>query len=102
MVCTCENLARVGGQLGQVKSIVNKISFIQGGWPYFGLHTHTHNRLDKPSSALAEARLKILKLFKTVTITNLRSGQLLHHIELLHQIDILFGFWRVIHTQFHF
>ena len=38
MVCTCEILA--GGQLGQVKSVDIKISFM-GGWSYFGLHTYT-------------------------------------------------------------
>ena len=56
MVCICDILAR-GGQLGQVKSVVIKIS-LQGGWPYFGLHTHTQDRLDKSRSASAEARLK--------------------------------------------
>ena len=56
MVYTCEILAG-GGQLGQVKSVVIKISFSRG-WPYFGLHTHTQDRLGKSRSASAEARLK--------------------------------------------
>ena len=40
MVCTCEILA--GGQLGQVKSVDIKISFMGGG--LILVYTHTHAR----------------------------------------------------------
>ena len=40
MVCTHKISAR-WGLFGQVESVVIKISFIGGGWPYFGLRTHT-------------------------------------------------------------
>ena len=49
----------LGGQLGQVKSVVIKIPFM-GGVLFWSTHIHTPYRLDKPQSALAEARLKTL------------------------------------------
>ena len=56
MECTCEILAG-GGQLGQVKSVDIKISFSRA--LFWSTHTHLQDRLDKSSSALADARLKI-------------------------------------------
>ena len=44
MVCTCEILA--GGQLGQVKSVDIKISFM-GVVFFWSTHIHMQDRLDK-------------------------------------------------------
>ena len=62
MVCTHENYP--GGQLGQVKSVHIKISFIGGVALFWSTDTHTHmqDRLDKPRSTLAEARLKTYRI----------------------------------------
>ena len=61
----------MGSQLGQVKSVDIKISF--GGWPYFGLHTHMQDRLDKSRSALADARLKHYLAATTLRTVKMRS-----------------------------
>ena len=73
MVCTCEILA--GGQLGQVKSVDIKISFMGGVVLFWSTHIHMQDRLDKPRSALAEARLKIIQKY--------RCQQWIKHIFLL-------------------
>ena len=40
------------------KKFLLDIPFLGGGWPYFGLHTHIQDRLDKSYSALAVCATK--------------------------------------------